>query len=260
MFPASTSTLRASLQLCKIVPDDYSKTYDMHDVIEQIVDDGEYFEIKDEYAKNIITCFCRFNGRVAGLVANNPKHPGSMIEINSCDKYYRFLQILDDGRLTDGLGRVVDFSNAIIIATSNAHSKLIQMELARGTKIPEMGAILTKRLIDFFKPELINRFSRVVVFRSLSVEELQEVVKLNLGELASTISKTQAISIYFDESAVRLIAKLGFDPIYGARPLRRAINEHLRSRLANMILKGEISRGQTISIGTNNEEFIFENR
>ena len=78
-----------------IVPDDFDETYDMHEVIKALVDDGEYFEIKDEYAKNLITCFCRFDGEAVGLVANNPKYPGSILEVNSCDKYYRFLQVLD---------------------------------------------------------------------------------------------------------------------------------------------------------------------
>jgi propionyl-CoA carboxylase beta chain len=78
-----------------LVPDEYDKTYDMHDVIKLIVDDGEYYEIKDEYAKNLITCFCRFDGQVVGLVANNTAYPGSILELNSCDKYYRFLQSLD---------------------------------------------------------------------------------------------------------------------------------------------------------------------
>jgi methylmalonyl-CoA decarboxylase subunit alpha len=79
----------------KLVPDDFDQTYDMHDVIKALVDEGDYFEIKDEYAKNLICCFCRFDGRVVGLVANNPKHPGSTLEVNTCDKYYRFLQVLD---------------------------------------------------------------------------------------------------------------------------------------------------------------------
>jgi len=78
-----------------IVPDNFDETYDMHDVIKALVDEGEYLEIKDEYAKNLITCFCRFNGEVVGLVANNPKYPGSILEVNACDKYYRFLQVLD---------------------------------------------------------------------------------------------------------------------------------------------------------------------
>lgn len=78
-----------------VVPDEYDQKYDMHDVIKLLVDDGEYYEIKSEYAKNLIACFCRFNGEVAGLVANNPNEPGSIVEINSCDKYYRFIQVLD---------------------------------------------------------------------------------------------------------------------------------------------------------------------
>jgi len=81
--------------LNEIVPDEFDQTYDMHEVIKELVDNGEYFEIKDEYAKNLITCYCRFNGEVVGLVANNPHYPGSILEINSCDKYYRFLQSLD---------------------------------------------------------------------------------------------------------------------------------------------------------------------
>jgi propionyl-CoA carboxylase beta chain len=82
-------------KLMDIVPDEYDQTYDMHEVLEQLVDDKTIFEIKDEYAKNLITCFGRFNGEVVGLVANNPGQPGSILEINSCDKYYRFLQVLD---------------------------------------------------------------------------------------------------------------------------------------------------------------------
>jgi len=82
-------------QLIDIIPDEYDKAYDMHDVITEIIDDGEYFEIKEGYAKNLITCFCRFNGKVVGIVASNPMADGSIMEINSCDKYYRFLQVLD---------------------------------------------------------------------------------------------------------------------------------------------------------------------
>ena len=82
-------------ELARIVPDDYAVKYDMHDVIRLLVDDGQYYEIKDGYAKNLITCFCRFNGEVVGLVANNPEEPGSVLEIDPCDKYYRFLQVLD---------------------------------------------------------------------------------------------------------------------------------------------------------------------
>jgi propionyl-CoA carboxylase beta chain len=95
LLESSDDPRRAVGGLADIVPDEYDQTYDMHKVIEQLVDGGDYFEIKDEYAKNIITCFARFSGEVVGIVANNPQHPGSIMEINSCDKYYRFLQVLD---------------------------------------------------------------------------------------------------------------------------------------------------------------------
>ena len=94
-WPKNDDPNREVGKLADLVPDNFDKTYDMHEVIEQLVDGGEYFELKDEYAKNLITCFARFDGEVVGIVANNPHYPGSTLEINTCDKYYRFLQILD---------------------------------------------------------------------------------------------------------------------------------------------------------------------
>lgn len=93
--PPADDPAREVGELISLVPDQFEETYDMHEVIRILVDEGDYFEIKKEYAKNLITCFCRFNGEVVGLVASNPKEPGSILEINSCDKYYRFLQVLD---------------------------------------------------------------------------------------------------------------------------------------------------------------------
>ena len=94
-WPKHDDSNREVEKLADLIPDNFDKTYDMHKVIEQLVDEGEYFELKDEYAKNLITCFARFDGEVVGIVANNPHYPGSTLEINTCDKYYRFLQILD---------------------------------------------------------------------------------------------------------------------------------------------------------------------
>ena len=94
-WPQNDNPNREVAKLADLVPDNFDKTYDMHNVIEQLADDGEYFELKDEYSKNLITCFARFDGEVVGIVANNPHYPGSTLEINTCDKYYRFLQILD---------------------------------------------------------------------------------------------------------------------------------------------------------------------
>jgi acetyl-CoA carboxylase carboxyltransferase component len=93
--PSSDDSARLVPELVEIVPDDFDRTYDMHDVIEALADDGHYYEIKNEYARNLITCFGRLGGEVVGFVASNPSEPGSILEINSCDKYYRFIQVLD---------------------------------------------------------------------------------------------------------------------------------------------------------------------
>ena len=94
-IPSFDDPDRSVQELVKIIPDDPEKKYDMHDVIQVLADEGKYFEIKNEYATHLVTCLCRFNGMAVGLVANNPAEPGSIMEINSCDKYYRFLQVLD---------------------------------------------------------------------------------------------------------------------------------------------------------------------
>jgi propionyl-CoA carboxylase beta chain len=93
--PGGEDAGRDTFELYKIVPGDVSKKYDMHDVIKVIVDHGDYLELKDEYAKNLITCFARIDGHSVGIVANNPSEPGGILERNSCDKYYRFLSVLD---------------------------------------------------------------------------------------------------------------------------------------------------------------------
>jgi propionyl-CoA carboxylase beta chain len=137
-------------ELNTIVPDDLSKTYDMHDVIKQLVDEGDYFEIKDEYAKNIITCFCRFDGQVVGLVANNPKYPGGMLEINSSDKYYRFLQNLDAYNIP--LVTLVDTPPIVPGETEEAKGLIRHMgkitEVYATTTVPKISVILRGAYAD----------------------------------------------------------------------------------------------------------------
>jgi ATP-dependent Clp protease ATP-binding subunit ClpC len=168
-----------------------------------------------------------------------------------------FLQVLDDGRLTDNLGRVVDFTNTIIIATSNAHSDLINESLSKGEPMANIAEYLKSRLIDVFKPELINRFSKVVVFKDLAPDDLLKIVLLNLGELGETV-KAQGMTLDFDPPAVKRLAGLGFDPKFGARPLRRVIDEKLRAPLAEAILSKKITRGSRVKLVLNGEEFTFE--
>jgi len=134
----------------EMVPDDLNQTYDMHDVIKELVDDGEYFEIKDEYAKNLICCFCRFDGRVVGLVANNPKVPGSTVEVNTCDKYYRFLQVLDAYNIP--LVNLTD-TPPVVPGESEEARGLIRhigkiVDAYATTTVPKIGIVLRRAYAD----------------------------------------------------------------------------------------------------------------
>jgi propionyl-CoA carboxylase beta chain len=134
----------------KLVPDDFEQTYDMHDVIKALVDKGEYFEIKDEYAKNLICCFCRFDGRVVGLVANNPKYPASTLEVNTCDKYYRFLQVLDAYNIP--LVNLTDTPPVVPGESEEARGLLRHMgkivDVYATTTVPKIGVVLREAYAD----------------------------------------------------------------------------------------------------------------
>jgi len=134
----------------ELVPDDPSQPYDMHDVIAQVVDDGEYLEIKDEYAKNLICCFCRFDGRTVGLVANNPLYPGGALEVNTCDKYYRFLQILDAYHIP--LVNLTD-TPALIPGEAEEARGLLRhigkiLDVYATTTVPKIGVVLREAYAD----------------------------------------------------------------------------------------------------------------
>lgn len=169
-----------------------------------------------------------------------------------------FLQVFDDGRLTDNLGRTVQFDNTIIIATSNAHSSFIKEQIEKGAPIGQVAEELKRKLTDYFKPELLNRFSDIIVFKNLSKEDAKAIARLNLNDLAKALSAAQAIDLAFEESAISAVAELGYDPVFGARPLRNVISERLRSVLAEMILKGEIKKGDSLLCSYIGEAFVFK--
>jgi ATP-dependent Clp protease ATP-binding subunit ClpA len=158
--------------------------------------------------------------------------------------------------LTDGLGRTVDFTNTIIIATSNAHSDIINDALAKGQSMAEIAEYLKQRLVDVFKPELINRFSKTIIFKNLEPKELAQIVTLNLQELTETVKK-QGIVIEFDPEAVTKLTKLGYDPAFGARPLRRVIEEKIRAPLSEAILGKKIIKGSRVKVVVKEEIFDF---
>ncbi len=168
-----------------------------------------------------------------------------------------FLQVFDDGRLTDSLGRTVDFTNSIIIATSNAHSDYIKSEIEAGKKVADIADTLKQKLTSFFKPELLNRFSDVIVFRELTPAELTSVAGLMMKDLARTVKGSNNIDLAFDDAALGGLVKLGWSPAFGARPLRGVIEEKIMSVLADKILRQELKRGGAVKLGFQDGEFIF---
>ncbi len=168
-----------------------------------------------------------------------------------------FLQVFDDGRLTDNMGRIADFQNTIVIATSNAHSDFIKESLEAGKKMEEISDALKKKLTEFFRPELINRFSGIIVFKSLSKEDTEAIAGILLKDLANDVNSDQGIRLDFSDSAIKKISDWGYDPVFGARPLRGVISDKIRSVLAEKILKGEIVRGGSARIDLEKDNLIF---
>lgn len=165
------------------------------------------------------------------------------------------LQVLEDGRLTDGKGRTVDFRNTVIIMTSNVGADMIQKNTRLGfvtgqtdtDEYENMKSNVMEELKKSFRPEFLNRIDDVIVFHSLKEEHLEEIVSLMSNELRKRL-KEQDIDFVLTDAAKKNLAKAGFDPIYGARPLRRAIQKHIEDRLSEELLKDNIQRGDTVEI------------
>ncbi len=161
-----------------------------------------------------------------------------------------FLQVLDDGRLTDGYGRTVDFTNTIIIATSNAASLTIAQGLRQGKTLESLDNQVQAELLQVFRPELINRFDDIILFNPLSNEDLQKIVVLKLAALQKQL-KDQGYLVKFSDQLISELARKGFDPVLGARPLRRLIQDSLEADLSKMILENKLMKGTPVSIGVN---------
>jgi ATP-dependent Clp protease ATP-binding subunit ClpB len=153
------------------------------------------------------------------------------------------LQVLDDGRLTDGQGRTVDFKNSVIIMTSNIGSQWIT-EFA-GKDYEEMRVRVMEAVKTHFKPEFLNRIDEMIIFRSLSVDDIKRIADLQLAYLVKRVEERN-IELMFTDKLKNMVAKEGYDPVYGARPLKRLIQKKLQDPLALLILKGEIKDGQKV--------------
>jgi ATP-dependent Clp protease ATP-binding subunit ClpB len=165
------------------------------------------------------------------------------------------LQILDDGRMTDGHGRTVDFKNTIIVMTSNIGSQWIQ-DLGADLR-EEMEQRVTDALRAAFKPEFLNRVDETIIFQSLSPEQLIKIVDIQLERLKNRLSEKQ-IELKVSEKAKEFLAKIGYDPIYGARPLKRTIQRYLENPLSMEILKGKVATGSTIVADANDNDLFFK--
>jgi ATP-dependent Clp protease ATP-binding subunit ClpB len=179
------------------------------------------------------------------------RRPYSLVLLDEIEKAHPdvfnvLLQILDDGRLTDGKGRTVDFKNTVIIMTSNLGSQVIK-ELGGdyGKMEKEVRAILESH----FKPEFLNRIDEVIIFRSLSRADILRIVDLQLDELRQRLTEKK-IGLAVSAEAKELLAERGWDPVYGARPLKRTIQRDVQNPLAMTILAGEFGEGDTVSVGT----------
>ena len=173
------------------------------------------------------------------------------------DVFNIMLQILDDGRLTDSQGRVVDFKNTIIIMTSNIGSQYILDVAGDDTRYDEMRSRVMEAMRNSFRPEFLNRIDEIIIFHSLQKEQLREIVKLQVQLLRSRL-EDQKMSLKLADIALDFVADIGYDPVYGARPLKRAVQRYLETPIAKSILRGEFKAGDTIFVDVEDERLTFK--
>jgi ATP-dependent Clp protease ATP-binding subunit ClpB len=174
------------------------------------------------------------------------------------DVFNVLLQILDDGRLTDGQGRVVNFKNAVIIMTSNAASPIIQDMTRDGVDEETIRERVLEEIRDDFRPEFLNRIDEIIVFRPLSRAQIGQIVEIQLGNLRKLLADRK-IALELTPEARERLAEEGYDPVYGARPLKRVIQQRLQNELALKLLQGQFREGDTIEVGVDpGGQFTFE--
>ena len=187
------------------------------------------------------------------------------IEKASPDVFNVMLQILDDGHITDGQGRKVDFKNTVIIMTSNAGAKSIIAPKKLGfvadnsdeKSYQAMKDTVMEEIKHLFKPEFINRIDDIIVFHPLDEENVKKIVALMTKEIVKRVKENMDIHIEFTDEAISLLAKEGFDPAYGARPLRREIQSKIEDEFAEEFLRNEIKAGDSVKVGVKDDKFVF---
>ncbi len=178
------------------------------------------------------------------------------IEKAHADVFNILLQILDDGRVTDSQGRTVDFKNAIIIMTSNIGSQYILDVAGEAEHYDEMRRRVMEAMRNSFRPEFLNRIDEIIIFHGLDKKELRQIVLLQVERLRGRLSDRK-MSLKLSDSALDFLAEVGYDPVYGARPLKRAIQRELETQIAKGILRGDFNDGDTIFVDVQNERLSF---
>ena len=173
------------------------------------------------------------------------------------DVFNVLLQVLDDGRLTDAQGRTVDFKNAVVIMTSNLGAERIKAHAQRNESFEVLKEDMNQLLRNTLRPEFVNRIDEVILFRSLGEDQIAEIACLLLDHTSRRL-KAQGVGIEFTDAAVALIAEEGFDPEFGARPLRRTIQRRVDNVLSRMVLDGSLERGDKLVVGTGEGKLAFE--
>jgi ATP-dependent Clp protease ATP-binding subunit ClpB len=173
------------------------------------------------------------------------------------DVFNVMLQILDDGRVTDAQGHTVDFKNTVIIMTSNIGSQYILDIAADDSQYEEMRSRVMDAMRSSFRPEFLNRIDEIIIFHSLQKHQLRHIVQLQVKRLEQRLADRK-MSLKLSESALDFLAEVGYDPVFGARPLKRAIQRELETQIAKAILRGEFNDGDTIFVDVENERLAFK--
>jgi ATP-dependent Clp protease ATP-binding subunit ClpB len=170
------------------------------------------------------------------------------------DVFNVLLQVLDDGRLTDGQGRTVDFKNTVIVMTSNLGSQMIQQMAGDDYQVVKLAVMAEVK--NYFRPEFINRIDEVVVFHSLGEDHIKSIAKIQLQYLANRVAAME-MGLEVSDAALAQIASAGFDPVFGARPLKRAIQSQIENPLAKEILSGHFAAKDTILVDARDGQIVF---
>jgi ATP-dependent Clp protease ATP-binding subunit ClpB len=216
------------------------------------IDMSEY-QNADALGKLIGSADLKSGGYLTEAVKKNPFSLILLDEIEKAafDVLNIFLQVLEDGRLTDAQGKTIDFTNTIIIGTSNAGSVQIQEDLLKGKNIQDIKEdLINTRLHECFRPELLNRFDGVVLFHPLNMEHMVAITKLFLGKLSRRL-EDKGIKFKAEETAIKQLASLGYNPTMGARPLRRILQDRVEDDLAKLLLAEKLNRRDELILGEN---------